>query len=451
MTVRLLCGDCRDQLASLDDNSIDACVTDPPYGLTQASRNGSPRTNNPETPFDRTKLGDRGFMGKQWDNGEVAHDPKFWSEVLRVLKPGGFVLAFGGTRTYHRLACAIEDAGFEVRDMVSWIYGSGFPKSRDVSKAIDKEAGAERTVKTGIKPGHDNFVGRDNHPLNGGWDRPWAHDADAVDRYHSTFAPVTDAAREWSGWGTSLKPALEPICMARKPLSEKTVAANVLRWGTGAINIDGCRVEHVTVDGGNLALNPHLRASINGGNGGNIFPTEVDRRVVTPHAAGRWPANVILDGSEEVLAAFPNAPGQLAAISHTAPSEKTSNVYGRMRREGEDSAESDNDGIVGFKMPGMRRLDSGSAARFYYHAKASKKERAGSKHPTVKPIALMRHLCRLVTPPGGVVLDPFAGTGTTGEAAHLEGFRSILIERETEYQDDIRKRLATVNIAPEAA
>ena len=338
-------GDCLEVLRTLPDNSVDAVVTDPPYGLS--------------------------FMGKRWDYDVPAVE--VWAECLRVLKPGGHLLAFAGTRTQHRMAVRIEDAGFDIRDMIAWVYGSGFPKSH-----------------------------------NG----PWG--------------------------GTALKPALEPVTVARKPL-DGTVAENVQRYGTGGLNIDGCRVgDEVTVTVRNGNSGAHGRY----GKDGRVFTRE--------NPPGRWPANLIHDGSDEVAALFPQAPGQIAAISGTAPSEKTSNVYGRMRREGEPSADSDNDGAVGFKMkPGMRRMDSGSAARFFYCAKASKADRgAGNVHPTVKPTDLMRYLCRLVTPPGGVVLDPFMGSGSTGKACALEGFGFIGIEREAEYVEIARARIAAVR--PEA-
>lgn len=337
-------GDCIESMRGMADASVDAIVTDPPYEL--------------------------GFMGKAWDSTGIAYNVEVWREALRVLKPGGHLLAFGGSRTYHRLAAAVEDAGFEIRDQIMWIYGSGFPKS---------------------------------HNLDGAW----------------------------SGWGTALKPAHEPICVARKPLSG-TVAANVLAHGTGALNIDGCRV----ATGESTAR--VQRGTTNAWEGG-AFSGEVN----TGSDAGRWPANVIHDGSEEVLQAFPDAPGQLAAVSTTAPSPKTSNVYGAMRRDGEASADSENHGTVGFKMrPGARRLDAGSAARFFYCAKASKSDRGASNtHPTVKPTDLMRYLCRLVTPLGGVVLDPFMGSGSTGKAAVLEGFRFIGCELSAEYIEIARARI----------
>jgi hypothetical protein len=305
------------------------------------------------------------------------------------------------------MAVRIEDAGFEIRDLIMWCYGSGFPKSLDVSKAIDKAAGAERKV-----------IGRAES-----WNRPDSeagHTArmNVSPGEYDITAPATPEAQQWAGWGTALKPALEPITLARKPL-EGTVAANVLAHGTGGLNIDGCRVEHVTVEGGNLALNPHLRAHINGGNGGNIIAHEDERRVVTPHASGRWPANLIHDGSDEVVGLFPVS-GNGSGKSTIAKRERNKGWCNSSPGEGVDAI--DNYG------------DSGSAARFFYTAKASRDDRSdGNTHPTVKPTDLMRYLCRLVTPPGGTVLDPFMGSGSTGKAAMLEGFEFIGIEREPQY------------------
>lgn len=361
MTIRLLLGDCRDVLRMLPDASVDSIVTDPPYELTGARPGG-------RTEATRGKVMG-GFMGMTWDATGVAFDPETWRAALRVLKPGGHLLAFGGTRTYHRLATAIEDAGFEIRDQIGWAFGSGFPKSH-----------------------------------NG----PWG--------------------------GTALKPAWEPICMARKPLVG-TVAANVLAHGTGGLNIEGCRV-----DGGmRPAILPARRAS-----GSNTYRSGLcGSKKVGATITGRWPANLIHDGSDEVLAAFPQAPGQIADVSDTAPSAKTGRVYGPMARAGEPSADSENAGAVGFKMkPGARRGDSGSAARFFYCSKASPSDRGpDNTHPTVKPTDLMRYLCRLVTPPGGVVLDPFMGSGSTLKAAELEGFSAIGIELSAEYIDIARRRI----------
>jgi site-specific DNA-methyltransferase (adenine-specific) len=350
-------GDSRDVLRTLPDASVDSVVCDPPYALVSMTK-ARPDLVNASNPYAR-KQAERGFMGKQWDTGETAFAVEFWSEVLRVLKPGGHVIAFSGTRTYHRLAVAVEDAGFEIRDMVSWLYGSGFPKSHN-------------------QPG---------------------------------------------GWGTALKPACEPIVLARKPLIG-TVAANVLAHGTGALNIDGCRVGD---DGGTKGCDAGPSLGILGDGLNGSFGKPVP-------GLGRWPANVIHDGSDEVVGAFPE--------THSAGAARTA-------AEGSHSGAM---GDVGFThgAPAMRFGDAGgSAARFFYSAKADSLDRIGSKHPTVKPVDLMRYLCRLVTPPGGVVLDPFAGTGTTGQAAFLEGFRAILIEREAEYVADIERRMALTVAGPD--
>ena len=379
--IELLHGDCLERLRELPDCSVDACVTDPPYGLA--------------------------FMGKKWDYDVPSVE--IWAECLRVLKPGGHLLAFAGTRTQHRMAVRIEDAGFEIRDMIAWVYGSGFPKSLDVSKAIDKAAGLERDRIPGGQGGANNILGarKCGEAISG--------------------EAISGEAGQWAGWGTALKPALEPITMARKPITG-TVAANVLAHGTGGLNVDGCRVEHVTVDGGSLATNPHLRESINGGNGGHIIAHEKERRVVTPHAAGRWPANLIHDGSDEVVGLFPLQAGAAAPV-HRRNGDKFRSSYGEFKGNIDENGSS----FYG---------DTGSAARFFYCAKASKADREdGNIHPTVKPTDLMRYLCRLVTPPGGVVLDPFMGSGSTGKAAVLEGFRFIGIEREAEYLGIARRRI----------
>lgn len=444
-------GDCLEVLRTIPDNSIDSVVTDPPYGLA--------------------------FMGKRWDYDVPSVE--IWAECLRVLKPGGHLLAFAGTRTQHRMACRIEDAGFEIRDMIAWVYGSGFPKSMDVSKAIDKAGGAsprelaellrKRREAAGMsrelvaqyvgctpasvrdwEEGRARAVGRpiefivpsedyrerladllgysaDERKLIG-TDTDRRGDGTVYGIGHSgerRLGGNTEAAARWSGWGTALKPALEPITMARKPLNG-TVAANVLAHCTGALHIDACRI-------------PAGLMPANTGSGGLPRRREDEQRgpgmVAQPHAEGRWPANLIHDGSDEVLAAFPDAPGQRADVSTTAPSPKTSNVYGRMSREGEASADSDNAGVVGFKMkPGARRMDGGSSARFFYCAKANKNDRGdGNAHPTVKPTELMAYLCRLVTRPGGKVLDPFMGSGSTGKACMREGFQFTGIEREALY------------------
>lgn len=369
-------GDCLDVLRTMPDASVDSVVTDPPYGLA--------------------------FMGKRWDYDVPSE--AIWRECLRVLKPGGHLLAFAGTRTQHRMAVRIEDAGFEIRDMIAWVYGSGFPKSLDVSKAIDKAAGAEREKVR--KP-----CAATAYSSNAGNMRPWMERAQELGYTEVDGGePATNAARQWQGWGTALKPALEPITVARKPLCG-TVAENVQQHGTGALNVDGCRVAAEKATGWK-------------GDGSKLYEGGLSREggEARPQDAGRWPANLIHDGSDEVLEQFPNSNGA-----------------------------------------------GGSAARFFYCAKASKADRnAGCEHlplqvaggmsgrrdgsmgsttynnnthPTVKPTDLMRYLCRLVTPPGGVVLDPFMGSGSTGKAAVMEGFRFVGIELSPEYAEIARRRI----------
>ena len=379
-------GDCREVLATLHAASVDSIVSDPPYGLS--------------------------FMGKVWDHGVPGVE--FWTEALRVAKPGAHLLAFGGTRTYHRLACAIEDAGWEIRDCVMWVYGSGFPKSHDVSKAIDKAAGAEREVVGGKVTGR--ALGGSN----------WRDGDAGGQEMVPVTAPATDAARQWSGWGTALKPAWEPIIVARKPLVG-TVAENVLTHGTGAINVDGCRVRMSDEDA-EFILKTARPNTAGKHHCGNVMNRPVSPTVnVSP--AGRWPANLIHDGSEEVVGLFPDTGKSTGG--RTVKRRGGGNVGSGKSSEAEWSNED----------PGYG--DSGSAARFFYCAKASKADRGGdNKHPTVKPTDLMRYLCRLVTPPGGVVLDPFTGSGSTGKAAILEGFRFIGIEREAEYVEIAKARIA---------
>ena len=382
--IELIHGDCLEKLKELENNSVDSVVTDPPYGLS--------------------------FMGKKWDYDVPSED--IWRECLRVLKPGGHLLAFAGTRTQHRMAVRIEDAGFEIRDMIAWIYGVGFPKSLNISKAIDKAAGAEREkVMVPTKAG--------NHPDQAGDISLGATGMTDISK------PVTEAAKQWEGWGTALKPALEPITVARKPLSGKTVAENVLTHGTGGINIDGCRVE---AQKGDKFGGGGLNSPVNGfmGNTDNTYKKGTGFRDDT--AKGRFPANLIHDGSEEVVGLFPaNIKGSKATgLTQTkARSWKNTSIAGINR--------------TGYE-------DNGSAARFFYCAKASKKDRDNEGavkniHATVKPTDLMRYLCRLVTPPGGIVLDPFMGSGSTGKAAVKEGFSFIGIEREAEYVDIAKARI----------
>lgn len=416
-TATLYLADCIEAMRTMPDNSIDSVVTDPPYHLTNPS--GGP-SNAGETPQSRAQAGanSTGFMGKAWDGGNIAQRVELWAEVVRVLKPGGHVLAFGGARTYHRMVCAIEDAGFEIRDRVLslnggkveehfpvWIFGSGFPK-------------AEIWTKT------------------------------KADKGQAESAKMLEAGYE--GWARGgLKPAHEPICVARKPLVAN-VADNVLLHGVGALNIDACRVPFE--DTPNAATNPLYRAQQGyAGTGSDAnsssFKLKPAGASANANTLGRFPANVIHDGSAEVVAQFPAEAGQQAALK-TRNSDKTRNAFG---------------GFAGSPDADFAPHDArGSAARFFYCPKASRADRNsglfigaapvvvsgatmrdcetadwsarnGNSHPTVKPTNLMAYLCRLVTPPGGVVLDPFMGSGSTGKACMREGFRFVGCELEPEY------------------
>jgi len=386
MTVELLLGDCRDVMADMAANSVDTIITDPPYGLE--------------------------FMGKEWDHGIPGRH--FWELALRVAKPGAILMAFGGTRTWHRLACAIEDAGWEIRDCLGWLYGSGFPKSLDVSKAIDKAAGAEREVieQVRVKGGGMEHVNRTNAATHDYRPDGYQKGENVLD----ITAPATDAARQWSGWGTALKPAHEPICVARKPF-KGTVAENVLQHGTGAINVDGCRIE--TQQSRPLIISKNGDSKACFGQGLNNSWQDPAGTIL-----GRFPANVIHDGSEEVVGMFPESPGAIADVPLN--SRKTKDVYGKYDH---------NSG-----MPA--RGDNGSAARFFYCAKASRDERGpGNNHPTVKPLALIQYLVKLVTPPGGIVLDPFCGSGTLGIAAGKLGMKWQGIELNPKYIEIAERRI----------
>lgn len=371
-------GSSLDVLPGMAANSIDSCITDPPYEL--------------------------GFMGRSWDRSGIAFNVDLWREVLRVMKPGAHLLAFGGTRTYHRMACAIEDAGFEIRDSIMWIYGSGFPKSMDVSKAIDREAGASREV---IGTQADRWTGKGT-ALNFATDRPQS-EIDVLG------GPATPAAKRWEGWGTALKPAYEPIVLARKPI-EGTVAANVQRWECGALNIDGCRVGSETLEYRTTSYRDSASGEFSSQGKTNYSTGE--KSVI-----GRFPANLIHDGSDEVVSRFPDAGGG----------------FGKRGGRGDSTS---SDFAMGGTLETVGYGDSGSASRFFYCAKASGRERgAGNTHPTVKPLALMRYLCRLVTPPGGSVLDPFTGSGSTLIAAKAERFDPVGIELSPEYAAIAERRL----------
>lgn len=457
MNIDLRCGNSLEVLKGFADNTFSSVVCDPPYGIQ--------------------------FMSKKWDYDVPTKE--LWAEVLRVLKPGGILLAFAGTRTQHRMAVNIEDAGFEIRDMIAWVYGSGFPKSMYVSKAIDKVGGVDANAfKQSLRKSVEEsgmsrkdidakcgFTMRFDTPYEddkAGWgvsipspekwetirnvlnieedewggliDRVWrGRCGEAVGENRAMSGgnfersdkgpPVTDTAKYWEGWGTALKPALEPITVARKPLIG-TVAANVLEHGTGAINIDGCRV----------------------GDFQNTTPSGVDRRnaklcelgyrpgeyamgAKTPDSPpGRFPANLIHDGSDEVVSLFPDSLGSGGSVPNVKITGYGDKNVGTGKSEyfGGERTKVDS--------------GSGSAARFFYCAKTSKKDRGeGNNHPTVKPTDLMRYLCRLVTPPGGTVLDPFMGSGSTGKAAVLEGFNFVGIDLDPAYVEIAKARIEAVN------
>ena len=376
----LLIGDCVEQMRTLDAESVDAVITDPPYGLT--------------------------FMGKDWDNYGTPLGFQQWTaqwaaEAYRVLKPGGYLLAFGGTRTYHRLAAGVEDAGFEIRDCLLWLYGSGFPKSLDVSKAIDKAAGAEREVIGKSRDKGYTANGVTSGPAVGGVKGGFSYQS-----VHNITATATDAARDWEGWGTALKPAVEPIVMARKPLIG-TVAENVQRYGTGAININATRVgteERFNNAGGISSVN-----GVYGLRFGNVEGNTVN---------GRWPANVLLD--EEAAAML---------------DEQSGNFSGQVSMQKVTGGHRFIIGDPETKQEFVKGLtDFGGASR-------ESKPRANT-HPTVKPVALMAYLIRMVARKGSVILDPFMGSGTTAVAAIQEGVAWIGCEREAEYVKIIEGRTA---------
>ena len=394
-------GDCREVLKQLPDCSIDSIVTDPPYEL--------------------------GFMGKSWDSTGVAYDVTVWRECLRVLKHGGHLLAFGGSRTYHRLAVAIEDAGFQIRDQIMWVYGSGFPKSLNISKSIEGLLTTGSANKTAFK----NLAGEQVD--RGDWgiakqqfthgQRDTNYDETASATRLGKLEPTTDEAKEWNGWGTALKPAHEPIVMARKPL-DGTVANNVLTHGVGGINIDGCRVVYPE---GEVDFDRVQRQQATGEQGviTNAFGASalVGTEIKTYKEGGRFPANFIHDGSDEVTELFPtDKPNQSAArFFYCAKANKTDR----------------NEGLDGLKDKEVHRFRAGLGEGKEPNAPAIDK----NFHPTVKPTDLMRYLCRLVTPPNGTVLDPFTGSGSTGKAAVLEGFNFVGIEQSAEYAEIANARI----------
>jgi site-specific DNA-methyltransferase (adenine-specific) len=420
-------GDNIESLKKLPDNSIDSIVTDAPYGLGKEQDMNIVLKDWIEKGYSEIK--GKGFMGKEWD--AYVPQPAFWKEVYRVLKPGGHILCFFGTRTYDIGTMAIRLAGFEIRDQIQWIYSTGFPKSLNIGKAFDKKNGNEREVVGETAPR--------GGAIHGGGQSVGIPDI------------VTKGSSQYEGWGTALKPANEPICLARKPLSEKTIVDNVIKWGTGGINVDGCRIEIDGVDDRSAGIRTANFGSMDYQSGGNgTEPYE-------PNEGGRFPANILFD--EEAAQVLDEQSG-------VSKSSKSNKVYDN---ELYDDISVNVGG--GQRNPESTYADKGGASRFFYVAKVGKKERnlgldnfedkvsqlnsggIGRKisvekrleengenaptmkntHPTLKPINLMNYLCRLITPPGGIVLDPFMGSGSTGISACLEGFRFVGMELDEDY------------------
>ena len=470
-------GDCIEEMQRLIDDGVqvDSVVTDPPYHLQSivdrfGKEGSAPAQYGTDGAFARASTG---FMGKEWDGGDIAFRKETWELAMKLLKPGGHLLAFSASRNYHRMAVAIEDAGFEIRDQIMWIYGSGFPKSLNIGKQIDKRRGNNDTIRVWLKslgsreelakaaqvtprqidhfigentpcpqtltykrfilicdyfknypdwsdsmfPKTGKKVGEKQHSRSGGDDYAKIVGSKSNQKIEDINELATDKAKQWEGWGTALKPAHEPIVMARKPLSESSIVGNVLKHGTGGINIDGCRVE---LNGEKPPSGSAKRVYKN-----NEYTEEkiYGDNKTTPDT-GRFPSNLIHDGSDVVVKGFPNAKG-FVSNGDAEVGEYSKGVINPMRRGNATSYG-----------------DDGSAARFFYCPKVSKSERGeDNTHPTVKPQELMKYLCRLVTPKGGTVLDPFMGSGSTGMAAKDEGFEFIGIEREKEYFEIAARRI----------
>jgi site-specific DNA-methyltransferase (adenine-specific) len=459
LKIRLQVGNCLDIIKTLADDSIDSIVTDPPYEI--------------------------GFMGKGWDSTGIAYSVELWKECLRVLKPGGHLLSFGATRSYHRMAVAIEDAGFEIRDSIHWTYGSGFPKSMNISKAIDKAAGAKRKVIGQKEP-----FGREGRSYGVSQNVFALIDGEDIEKKQTNFfditAPATEAAKKWEGWGTALKPSHEPIVVARKPINQ-TVAENVLQYGTGAINIDATRIG---TDGGTAWVDEGAKGDVGQFDGG------IKDGVIAQLNSGRFPANTLLTHNHDCdTTCTPNCPIELL----DQQSGVSKSTGGRIGKKGQSNVTNVPAGEYEAGDPGFG--DTGGASRFFhnsqwsqaddltpfiYQAKPGKKERnagldniegksIGAKgnglartcatcsasvldgcqcvdrtfinptkqnfHPTVKPVELMRYLIKLVTPPKGIVLDPFLGSGTTAVAATLEGFEWRGCELTEDYLPIIKGRI----------
>ena len=448
----------------IDDGvQVDSVVTDPPYHLASivkrfGKEGSAPAQYGTDGAFKRASSG---FMGKEWDGGDIAFRPETWELALKLLKPGGHILAFSASRNYHRMAVAIEDAGFEIRDQMMWLYGSGFPKSLNIGKAIDKKQGNEREV-----------IGTQQHPTSKdrtGNKSPYQAEDSHLEATHE----ITKGNSEWEGWGTALKPAHEPIVMARKPISESSIVGNVLKHGTGGLNIDGCRIESDS-NTERKVTNRKTRSEDGVWTDGNSGMKAEGSQYADADPKGRFPSNVMHDGSDVVKDIFPTT-SKSAGGGGTKTISKNKTVF----TGGWGNKEYDK--TIGYG-------DDGSAARYFYCPKTSKAEKnkgldsfeskpmawgnqakaelkRGNKdfvgggdgtkhnkvemrvntHPTVKPIELMKYLCRMVTPKGGTVLDPFMGSGSTGMAAKDEGFEFIGIEKEKEYFDIAEARIKVIS------
>jgi len=421
MNIDLRLGDCLEVLKTIPDNSVDSVVTDPPYHLTSivkrfGKEDSAPAQFGTDGAYSRAS---KGFMGKEWDGGDIAFRTDVWGECLRILKPGGHLLAFSHSRTYHRMGVAIEDAGFEIRDQIMWVYGSGFPKSHNIGKAIDKIEGNEREVVS-VKPNHKKGMDFRYENDNSGW---LANDEIIETKGNS----------DWEGWGTALKPAHEPIVMARKPISEKSIAENVLKHGTGGINIDGSRIEMKDKENINFDR-PRVREKKDW-----VYDLGMkweDPNIKEYNEQGRFPANIIFD--EEA--------GQLLDEQSGERGNGWNKNYGKEDYEGLQYSSSTQQCIFGGGYNGKNTYsDKGGASRFFYCPKAAKKDKnegeVSNVHPTVKPTDLMRYLINLVTPPNGTILDPFMGSGSTGKAAVRCGVNFIGIEKEQEYMDIASARI----------
>jgi len=387
--IELLNGDCLEILKILPENSVDSLVTDPPAGIS--------------------------FMGKDWDKDKGGRDnwiewmSEVMAEALRVLKPGGHGLVWAIPRTSHWTATALENAGFEIRDIVVHLFGSGFPKSQNIGKAIDKAAGA---------------VGHSGKRFNAAGDGDRSNGGDALRSDHPEYIKpqsITSEAKQWDGWGTALKPASEHWILIRKPLSEKTIAKNVIKWGTGGINIDGCRVE---IDSNDPNHRPGTNDRDESPN--SIFGAGNKRRGNL--GQGRFPANLVLSGEAPEMLDKQSGECKTGAFKRKASNNTTVGPSGYKTGPRTEAP--------------LHKASTGGASRFFYCAKASKSERGqDNNHPTVKALKLMEYLIKLITPPEGIVLDPFMGSGSTGVAAKNEGFRFIGIEENAEYYDIADKRL----------